>query len=126
MNGADGNKLRKITVGLLFINYKKMITYIHWFKTWRFTCLLETGFCLCLQVEPIQLGPVDRASQSLDTSNTKKVCKANTTSTMIVIYPIGIVAGVQKEIERLDQSIGPNLVGSTWRQTKFGLQNVMF
>jgi hypothetical protein len=29
MNGADGNKLRKITVGLLFINYKKMITYIH-------------------------------------------------------------------------------------------------
>jgi hypothetical protein len=30
--------------------------------------VLETGFCLCLQVKPTQLGPIDRASPHLWTS----------------------------------------------------------
>jgi hypothetical protein len=29
--------------------------------------MLETGFCLCLQVEPSQLGPIDRATPYLQT-----------------------------------------------------------
>jgi hypothetical protein len=38
--------------------------------------VLETGFCLCLQLEPTQLGPVDGASPCLRRQNpvSKNLC----------------------------------------------------
>jgi hypothetical protein len=44
--------------------------------------MAETGFCLRLQVEPIQLDPVDRASLLFDTSNNiNRGFKTNITQT---------------------------------------------
>jgi hypothetical protein len=52
--------------------------------------ILETDFCLNVQVEPTQLDPVDRTSLFLDTS---------------LINLIGVVAGVWRQ--RLDYHLGP-------------------